>query len=299
MTITALPSAPLPTDNTATFNSKAFALVAALNTFVTEANATGSAANADAVTAAAKALEAVNAEAAAAGAANYKGAWSGLSGSLAIPASVTHLSKVWILTESVANVTTEVPGTSSKWLAVSVNFDSPGVIGGVTPSVGNFTSLSASGLLTATGGVVVGAGAAPAFSAYGSAAQTLASSTLTKIAYNTILFDTNNNYSTANARFTPTVAGYYLITANFTSGAPTAISPLLISLYKNGSRFADGSYSPAFSGYGGQTNMSYILFLNGSTDYVEIYGFQASGSSLTVGSDQNGQNFSAAMIRSA
>lgn len=39
MTITTLPSAPLPSDNTATFNAKAFALVAALNPFVDETNA--------------------------------------------------------------------------------------------------------------------------------------------------------------------------------------------------------------------------------------------------------------------
>jgi hypothetical protein len=39
MTITTLPSAPLPSDNTATFNSKAFALVASLSTFVDETNA--------------------------------------------------------------------------------------------------------------------------------------------------------------------------------------------------------------------------------------------------------------------
>jgi hypothetical protein len=39
MTMTPLPVAPLPTDSTATFNSRAFALVAALGAFVTEANA--------------------------------------------------------------------------------------------------------------------------------------------------------------------------------------------------------------------------------------------------------------------
>lgn len=142
MTITALPSAPLPTDNTATFNSKAFALVAALNTFVTEANSLGVDANADAAAALASQIAAGLSEDAAVASANFKGAWSTLSGALAIPASVSHLSKVWILTESVANVTTEVPGTSAKWLAVSVNFDSPGAIGGVTPSPGAFTTLA-------------------------------------------------------------------------------------------------------------------------------------------------------------
>ena len=39
MTMTPLPVAPLPTDSTTTFNSRAFALVAALGAFVTEANA--------------------------------------------------------------------------------------------------------------------------------------------------------------------------------------------------------------------------------------------------------------------
>lgn len=142
MTITALPSAPLPTDNTATFNSKAFALVAALNTFVTEANATGVAVDADAAAALASQIAAGLSEDAAVASANFKGAWSGLTGALAIPASVSHLDKVWTLTESVANVTTEVPGTSAKWIAVSVNFASPGPIGDLTPDSGTFTTLA-------------------------------------------------------------------------------------------------------------------------------------------------------------
>jgi hypothetical protein len=143
------------------------------------------------------------------------------------------------------------------------------------------------------------AGKGPAFSAYGSALQSIASSSLVKVAYNTILFDTNSNYDTTNYRFLPTIAGYYLITANFISSTAGSNYPLLISLYKNGSRFADGSYSIGWASNGGQVNMSYILYLNGSTDYVEIYGYQASGSTLSMGSNGNGQNFSAAMVRSA
>lgn len=139
MTITALPSAPLPTDNTATFNSKAFALVAALNTFVTQANAMEVAVDADAIAAAASAVTATNASTSSVAAANFKGAYSLLTGALAIPASVSHLSKVWVLTESVANVVAEVPGTSAKWLAVSVNFASPDAIGSTTPNSGKFT----------------------------------------------------------------------------------------------------------------------------------------------------------------
>lgn len=51
MAITPLPSAPLTTDNPVVFNTKAFAWVAALGTFTTEANALADDANTDATTA--------------------------------------------------------------------------------------------------------------------------------------------------------------------------------------------------------------------------------------------------------
>ncbi|MFD0669726.1 hypothetical protein ACT80S_18550 [Ramlibacter sp. MAHUQ-53] len=51
MTISTLPTAPQPTDTQEQFNTKAFALVAALDGFVTEANALAAGANTDAATA--------------------------------------------------------------------------------------------------------------------------------------------------------------------------------------------------------------------------------------------------------
>lgn len=55
MTIQQLPAAPQPTDSQSSFNTKAFALVAGLNTFVNEVNATATTVGADAATAADKA----------------------------------------------------------------------------------------------------------------------------------------------------------------------------------------------------------------------------------------------------
>jgi len=55
MAITPLPPAPEPSDTQAQFNTKAFALVAALDQFVTETNATALAVDADAATATAQA----------------------------------------------------------------------------------------------------------------------------------------------------------------------------------------------------------------------------------------------------
>ena len=106
--ITPLPPAPLVSDDTPTFNSKAFLWAAALNQLVTEINAEIPTIDL-----------AVPASEIALAAANYKGAWSALTGALAIPASVSHLGSIWLLGESVANVASEVPGTSAKWLTLT------------------------------------------------------------------------------------------------------------------------------------------------------------------------------------
>lgn len=82
----------------------------------------------------------VSAQAAAAAAGNnYKGAWSTLSGALAIPASASHSGKLWLLTASVADVTAHTPGVSANWLDMTVN---------VTPTSHTSTSISADLTLT-------------------------------------------------------------------------------------------------------------------------------------------------------
>ena len=110
MSITPLPSAPLVSDSTTTFNSKAFALVNALAQFVSEIN-----------TEIPSIDIAYSASLAALGAVNYKGDWSLLSGALSIPASVSYGGSIWVLTVNVANVATEVPGISTKWVCFGIN----------------------------------------------------------------------------------------------------------------------------------------------------------------------------------
>lgn len=61
----------------------------------------------------------IAAAAQAASLANYAGLWSGLTGALAIPASTYHAGEIWMLLESLADVTAEEPGTSTKWVAVN------------------------------------------------------------------------------------------------------------------------------------------------------------------------------------
>jgi hypothetical protein len=149
-----------------------------------------------------------------------------------------------------------------------------------------------------TSGITVGSSAAPAFAAYGSALTSVTSAVLTKINFDTKSFDTNTNYSTINSRFTPTVAGYYQFNS-YVIGPLAASGIILSSFYKNGTRVADGSNILLSNSANVTSQNSAIIYCNGSTDYVEVYGFQTAGTTQSIGSQYSFQQFSGAMIRSA
>jgi hypothetical protein len=139
------------------------------------------------------------------------------------------------------------------------------------------------------------AGTGPAFSAYPSSTQTVTQSTWTKLACNTEEFDTNSNYDTTNYRFTPTVAGYYQVIG---SASVTTITQTYnqLAIYKNGSRFKDGIISSASGSY--YFSIFALIYLNGSTDYIELYG-QTTGGTPTFSAGPTATFFQASMVRSA
>jgi hypothetical protein len=136
----------------------------------------------------------------------------------------------------------------------------------------------------------------PAFSAYQSSTQTLASSTLTKIQFQAEEFDTNNNFdSTTNYRFTPTVAGYYQVNACLYIASVSG--EVILTIYKNGvlyKYFQDITATAASILSGGS-----LVYMNGTTDYLEIYGYQSSGVSKNTGNGSTVTWFNGAMVRSA
>ena len=78
--------------------------------------------NTSAETAAARLVDVQTAANGAFAAANYKGEWSTLSGALNVPATVTHLGRLWYLKLNLANVTTQAPALGSTyWGEVSRN----------------------------------------------------------------------------------------------------------------------------------------------------------------------------------
>ena len=152
-------------------------------------------------------------------------------------------------------------------------------------------------LTTATAGVPVNG---PAFSAYQSSTQTIANATFTKIQLQTEEFDTANAFdSTTNYRFTPLVAGYYQINGAAAIAGSTG-NNYIVAIFKNGSEYKRGSQ--LLTNTSGQTipTVSSIVYLNGSTDYLELYGYQGSTISQTTNLGSTYQiYFNGAMVRSA
>jgi hypothetical protein len=156
-------------------------------------------------------------------------------------------------------------------------------------------------VLTVAGGVPSWAtpsgSSGPAFRAFrNTSTQTIAASnTWTKVQFNGETFDTDSCFdSTTNYRFTPTTAGYYQINLNVYNSLTGNPSYVLCAIYKNGSSYSKSevmingqNYAPA--------QVSDIVYLNGSSDYVEGYALQQLDSTITNGSDIT--NFSGTWIR--
>jgi len=134
-------------------------------------------------------------------------------------------------------------------------------------------------VLTVSGGTAVwstpsGGSTGPSFSAKSTPSQSISANTATKATLGTENWDTNSNF--ASSRFTPTVAGYYQINGAISYVASSGVT-VRCTIYKNGSGWQNGA-SFAASVANPTASISNIVYLNGSTDYVELYGFaDASG----------------------
>lgn len=146
------------------------------------------------------------------------------------------------------------------------------------------------------------AGTGPAFSAYATT-QTISNATATKITNSVEQFDTNSNYDpTTNYRFQPTVAGYYQINGRVTLQVTNAAVAAVAMIYKNGLCVGIGTATSTTTAYPTAT-VSQLVSMNGSTDYVELYGYNLGGSSYStvpgVFTTGDGTNFSGSLVRAA
>jgi len=111
----------------------------------------------------------------------------------------------------------------------------------------------------------------PAFSVFrATTSQSFSSGVNTKVQFNGETFDTDNCFdSTTNYRFTPTTAGYYQVNCNiyFDNGSANHGD---IFLRKNGTNykmFASQNFDASGDAAGGND----LVYMNGSSDYLEIF----------------------------
>ena len=176
--------------------------------------------------------------------------------------------------------------------SIVVSGDTSGAITISAPAVAGTNTIT---LPAATGTMMV-SGNMPAFSVYMSANQSVTTGTWTKAQLNTENFDTNSYFDNAtNYRFTPLVAGYYQINGSTNTESSTTRTRLLAAIYKNGTEYkrADMNYTNVNSSF-----VADVVYFNGSTDYVELYGFVNGTGTVFVGGNY-ATFFSGAMVRSA
>lgn len=186
----------------------------------------------------------------------------------------------------------------------TVTLQAPSVAGTTTltlPSTSGTVLTSASTTMPATsvnqaaiGTNVVGTGVA--FSAYKTVSQSISSSTFTKITFPSEDYDTNSNFDNAtNYRFTPTVAGYYLIGAGYNAAGGGVPSRTILDIYKNGNQvkrlFDTSTRCDNASG-------TVMLYLNGSTDYLEVYAYIVASSPQIYGAASD-TFFTGVLVRAA
>lgn len=128
--------------------------------------------------------------------------------------------------------------------------------------------------------------------------QNITTDTYTKVTLANELFDTANCFS--SSRFTPNVAGYYQVNGIIRGAANAGtFTVALAAIFKNGSLYSQNYVNTgAVTGY--MCSVGTMVYMNGTTDYLELYGY-LSGTSpyFQVFSAGNACQFSASMIRGA
>lgn len=98
--------------------------------------------------------------------------------------------------------------------------------------------------------------------------------------------DTNAYWNAPNNRYVPQVAGYYSVSGKATGQSSTAALQLAeVSIYKNGAPYSTGSYifGAALANVSdSRSEVSTIVQMNGTTDYIELFGRVVGAGALSV-----------------
>ncbi|RJF76746.1 hypothetical protein D3877_28020 [Azospirillum cavernae] len=121
-------------------------------------------------------------------------------------------------------------------------------------------------------------------------------STATRVNLTTADFNVGAAFDTTTCRFKPTVGGYFIIAAQVNIVNSSSGVNIGAAIYKNGAAQSWNFVAPARTGnYPAQ--LSDIVQMNGTTDYVELYCSQDNGAARSISGAKHDTWFSASRLR--
>ena len=116
-----------------------------------------------------------------------------------------------------------------------------------------------------------------------SADQTLPGTTNTLVQLNVVDYDERDWFENTTYKFSPQQEGYYQVNAGVLVAAGVSDKAIRVRLYRNGTdKLAEGQQVESATGYNIRAHISDIVYLNGSTDYLQLYAYNADGTSRTL-----------------
>ena len=128
--------------------------------------------------------------------------------------------------------------------------------------------------------------------AYRNAAQDIDAASDTKVLIDTISFDTEDVVDIiTNSRIVPNLPGYYIVIANIRAGAVPVGARVTAAVAKNGTFVLYGTSVNQGAADYSSSSASDIIYMNGTTDYLELYAYNNHQSALALRVGQPYQNY--------
>ena len=137
----------------------------------------------------------------------------------------------------------------------------------------------------------------PVFLATNSTNQNVTSGVETKVILNVSDFDTNNYFDTSNSRYLPLIPGYYSFTGSIRCNVSSSMSAGIVHLYKNGSLYTTYRITGINTASSIHLSKTSIIYMNGTTDYVELYGSIAGNSPFFQSAATEGCSLEGFLVR--
>ena len=215
--------------------------------------------------------------------------WAGLGAANASSVAFTPVGSV-----SATNVQTAIAELDNEKVAGSVS----GTVVSVNDSVGTgaLEIDQAAKTIKGINGYSL-AGNGPAFAAATVGGQAFTTGVASKFNNTSETFDLDNSYDAPNSRFQPQVKGLYQVNLSVSVQAATTLASLGAQVRKNGLTPPELSsfFTLPTAAINGTVPVSGLIYLNGTTDYIESWVTATGTGALTATARQNA--FSAVLVR--